>query len=128
MAAIVSSAQPSGRAPSQGGLRGNLLAVAAITLVFGSALFTVNNVMLDVARAGWSKILLIQGSFNPTLNAQTLYKSAAQTQALDQSGSGLPQLSDSGKIKQYDGRLIREADQEHQLSLPNIFFKGLPGS
>lgn len=128
MAAIVSSARSVGRAPSQGSLRGNLLTVAGVTLVFGTALFSINNVLLDVARSGWNKILLIQGSFNPTIDAQTLYRTAAQTKAFDKSGAGLPEVVDSGKIKQFDGRIIQEADQEHRLQLPSIFFKGLPGS
>ncbi|MFI5267775.1 MAG: hypothetical protein ACHQ7M_10405 [Chloroflexota bacterium] len=128
MAAIVSPAQPISRPPSQGSIRGSLLAVVGITLVFGSALFSVNNVLLEVARSDWNKILLIQGSFNPTIDAQTLYKSAAQSKALDKSGDGLPDLMGSGKIKQYDGRIIQQADQEHRLTLPNVFFKGLPGS
>jgi hypothetical protein len=123
MAAIASRA----RRTSQGGIGGSLLAVAGITLLFGSALFSVNNLMLDVARDGWSRILLIRGSFNPTLDAQSLYRPASQTTAIDKSGL-LPELEDSGKIKQYDGRIIQEANQERRLPLPNVFFKGLPGS
>ena len=126
--AAISPVQPTGPAPRQGNIGGNLLAIVGITLVFGSALFSVNNVLLDVARASWSRILLIQGSFDPTLDAQQLYQLASRTRAFDQSGGGLPELLDTGKIKQYDGRIIQQAAQEHRLTLPAIFFKDLPGS
>ena len=107
-------------------MRANLLAVAAITLVFGSVLFSVNNVLLNMARSGWNRILLIQGSFAPTLDARQLYNSAAQTRALDNNGVGLPDIVAQSKIKQYDGRIIQQAAQEHRLPLPDSFFRGLP--
>ena len=127
MATIATPARSVSQAPARSGVGGTLLAMAAITLVFGSALFSVNNALLDVARSGWNHVLLIQGTFAPTLDAQKLYKAAAQTQALDRRGIGLPELTGSTKIKQYDGRIISQAAQERQIPLPDIFFKGLPG-
>lgn len=128
MATIQSSIRPIGPAPRQASARANLLVIVAVTLVFGSALFSVNNVLLDAALASWNKIVLIHGSFNPSLDAQTLYNSAVPTKALDQTGAGLPALVGNDKIKQYDGRIIQQAAQEHRLALPSGFFKGLPGS
>ena len=124
MAATLSAAEPAGR-PTKGSALANLLAVVGITLVFGVALFSVNNVLLDVAKAGWNQILLIQGNFNPTLDAQTLYQSASRTTAIGKAGL-LPELLDPGKIKQYDGRIVQEAKLERRLPVPNGFFTGLP--
>jgi hypothetical protein len=115
--------------PSHHSVGGSLVAMVLVTTVFGSALFSANNVLLELARASWHQIQLIQGSFDPTLDAQHLYQSASKTTALDKSGAGLPELVDPGKIKQYDGRIMKEASREHQLSLPPTpFFQGLPGS
>lgn len=121
MAAVVTRS-----APAKGGFLANLVVVIGITLVFGSALFSVNNVLLDMAHDGWNRILLIRGSFTPTLDAKTLYRSSGQTKAL--AGNGLlPDLADSGRIKGFDPRIIQQADKDHQIVLPTIFFKDLPG-
>jgi hypothetical protein len=113
-------------APDRGGFVANLVVVIGITLVFGSALFSINNVLLDMAHAGWNHILLIRGSFAPTLDAQTLYRSSGQSKAL--AGTGLlPDIADNGRIKGFDPRIIQQADKDHQIVLPTIFFKDLPG-
>ena len=121
MAAVVT--QP---APARGGFLVNLVVVIGITLVFGSALFSVNNVLLDMAHDGWNQILLIRGTFTPTLDAQTLYRSSGQTKALARTGL-LPDLADNSRIKGFDPRIIQQAEKDHQIVLPTLFFKDLPG-
>ena len=125
MAATVLPARPA--SSKRASAVAHVVAVVGITLVFGWALFSVNNVLLNMARGGWNKILLIQGSFDPTLDAQSLYRSASRTTAIG-SGGLLPELLDPGKIKQFDGRIVQQAHQERRLPLPDGFFKGLPPS
>ena len=125
MAAVVTRPAPPS-APARGGFLANLMVVIGITLVFGSALFSVNNVLLDMAHNGCNQILLIRGSFAPTLDAQTLYRSSGQSKALARTGL-LPDIADGGRIKGFDPRIIQQADKDHQIVLPTIFFKDLPG-
>jgi hypothetical protein len=125
MAAVATRPAPTA-APARDGFMANLVVVVGITLVFGAALFSVNNVLLDMAHDGWNQILLIRGSFAPTLDAQTLYRSSGQSKALARTGP-LPDVTDAGRIKGFDTRIIQQADKDHEIVLPTIFFKDLPG-
>ena len=78
----------------------------AIVLIFSVALFAADNVLLDVARAGWQKIQLLEASFAPTQDAQKMYSSSV-----------------AGKIPGYDPRIIDEAVKERQLKAPDNIFK-----
>jgi hypothetical protein len=94
-------APPHAAAAKQGA---SIAALMGVWLVFSAALFSIDNVMLDVAKAGWQKIQLIQGTFAPASDAAKLYGSTVQ-----------------GKIRQYDPRIIDQAVQERQLKAPDTF-------
>lgn len=101
--------------------------LALATALYGSALFASSNLILDLARAGWQKIHLIEGSFFPSTDAQHLYQSASTAKAVGGSGESLPELTTDSKMRPYDGRIIEQAAQERQLRGPDTF-KSPPSS
>ncbi|HLG70851.1 MAG TPA: hypothetical protein VK009_10545 [Chloroflexota bacterium] len=104
------------------GIRLSIPFLVLVLALYASALFSVNNVILDVAREGWTKIQLIQGSFAPAADAQKLYQNAGRSQAVDSNGA-LPDVSPDGKVRPYDMRIIDQAAQERQLRGPETFTK-----
>jgi hypothetical protein len=96
--------------------------VALVLALYASAVFSVSNVILDVAREGWTKIQLIQGTFTPAGDAQRLYQNASRSQALGSNGA-LPDVASDGKVRPYDVRIIDQAAQERRLRGPDTFSK-----
>jgi hypothetical protein len=95
--------------------------IALVTLLYGGALFAVNNLFLDVLHTAWQEIQVIQGSFAPLEDARRLYQSAANTKAVDSTGTDMPGLSQDGKVRPYDLRIVGQASQERQLKGPDTF-------
>jgi hypothetical protein len=109
-------------AADRSGTRFSLSFLIVVLAIYASAVFSVNNLLLDVAREGWSKIQLIPGTFAPAGDAQRLYQSASQTKAMSSDGE-LPDLILDGKVRPFDTRIIQQATQERQLRGPETFTK-----
>jgi hypothetical protein len=103
--------------------RASFAVLALVAIVYGSALFSVDNYILDVAREGWQKIQLIEGTFTPTGDPQKLYQAASRSRAMDSNGQHLPELTTDTKMRPYDLRIIQQAEQERQLPSPSTFTK-----
>ena len=93
-------------------------------LLFAAALFGADQVILGLAKAGWQKIQLIEGSFAPAKEALNRYQRDAPAKAIDSTGGDLPDISTDGKIRQYDPRIIQQAEQERRLPVPDTFRPG----
>ncbi len=96
--------------------------LALVAVLYGSALFSVDNYILDLARQGWQKIQFIHGTFTPATDPQRLYQAASTAKAVDSTGQHLPELTDFSKMRPYDMRLAQQAEQE-RLPAPNTFNK-----
>jgi hypothetical protein len=122
-------AGPGARAPRSRGLRGSpVLAALIVTAVFGWALFSVNQLILDNQRAAYETIRFIKGTFAPLADAQRLYVSGSVSKALDAAGKALPDVATDRKFGGYDTRIMQQAEQERLLKLPATFRSIAPNS